>query len=93
MYDNTMISELANLLRNIATKAGSRGMRISFEWVRDILDGDESLARRVLIAAGFTPPTSTEWNFGRGGSRLEQYAYPEGLADRLTEILDDYAPT
>jgi hypothetical protein len=92
MYDDTMIREMADLIRNIAPKARGRGMRIPFEWLRDILDGDERLTRRVLTAAGFMPPTSTEWTFGRGGARLEQYAYPEGLADRLTDILDDYEP-
>ena len=93
MHDDKMICEMGALLRNIATKARGRGMRIPFEWLRDILDGDERLTRRVLTAAGFTPPTSTEWSFGRGGARLEQYAYPEGLADRLTDVLDYYSPT
>jgi hypothetical protein len=92
MYDDTMIREMADLLRNIATKARGRGMRISFEWLRDILDGDERLTRRVLTAAGFAPPTSTEWSYGRGEAHLAQHAYPEGLADRLTDILDDFEP-
>ncbi|WP_417676731.1 hypothetical protein [Pseudodonghicola sp.] len=92
METSPMVRELADLIRNAASRAGGRGMRISFEWLCDVLDGDQRLTRCVLVAAGFQPPEATEWRTGRGDARLADHVYPELLADRLTESLDYYAP-
>ena len=86
---NEMVEQLAAILRSLVnTKAGKSGLRISFEWILDVLDGDELLTRRVLTAAGFTPPLSTEWFCGRGKKTINDVCYDRLLADNLTDVLD-----
>ncbi len=85
-----LVNDLATTLRNAANRSRGRGMRVSFEWLCDTLDGDETLTRQVLMRAGFTPPMATEWAYGKGCARLADHCYPELLADHLTDILDDH---
>jgi hypothetical protein len=81
-----MIHELAARLRRVA----ERGVRLPFDWLKNILDDDEDLTRSVLTLAGFRPPESIEWYSGKGAKTLADVCYPTGLADDLTDILDDY---
>ncbi|MGR3315572.1 hypothetical protein [Roseovarius indicus] len=90
MHDKNMIDELATLLRNVAKKAGGPGVAIRFGWLRDVLDGSEILARRVLIAAGYVPYRDGEWHHGNGLQKLARLTYPEAMADTMTDILDDH---
>ena len=87
-YNNEMIAQLAGVLRRPARKTGSQGVRIPYEWILNILDGDVLLTRRVLREAGFTPPSSTDWSCGRGERALEAVCYPTLVSDQLTDILD-----
>ena len=87
-----MIDEMAKEIRRIADRAGRGGMRIRFDWLRDALDGDDELTRRVFERAGFAPPKSEEWSTGLGRARLADHGYPVLLADNLTDILDRYEP-
>ena len=87
-YDDEMIAQLADTIRGPALKTGSQGMRISYEWLLVLLDGDELLTRRVLRQAGFSAPTSTDWAYGRGERRLGGVCDPCRIADNLTDILD-----
>ncbi|QFT97389.1 hypothetical protein FIU85_08755 [Roseovarius sp. THAF8] len=89
-YDPAMITSMAREIQRIADRSGPGGMRISFEWLEDVLDGDEILTRRVLTAAGFSPPTEVEWRRGKGRDQLSDRGYPGLLEDRLTDILDDH---
>lgn len=85
-----MIDDLAALLRNTAARAGRRGMRVSYEWLRGVLDDDDRMTRQVLLRAGFTPPRATEWSVGGGGAALSHFTYPATLEDAMTDILEDY---
>lgn len=93
MHDKNMIDELATLLRNVAKKAGGPGVCIRFGWLRDVLDGSEILARRVLIAAGYVPYRDGEWHHGNGLKKLAMLTYPESMEDVMMDILDDYETT
>jgi len=86
-----MISELADQLRSYADRARG-GVRLSEEWLTNVLDGDGQLARNVLRAAGFTPPPATEWTTGKGMRRMDDVGYLPNLSDRLTDVLDYYDP-
>ncbi|KAA8605929.1 hypothetical protein, partial [Salipiger aestuarii] len=92
MYDDEMIEDLAEPLRKFARRSGGAGLRVSLEWLRDALNGDERLARKVLRRAGFHPPEATFFSTGEGGKQLHHFTYPEALSGDLTEIHDDYCP-
>lgn len=90
MYDNKMINALANKLRDEVNSTRGHGLRINFEWLMDVLDDDDALARQVLERAGFEPPAAEIWTSGRGGWDLDRVTYAPILADKLTDILDAY---
>ncbi|WP_288940995.1 hypothetical protein [uncultured Roseovarius sp.] len=89
-YSPAMVTDLAAALKRISNKTGPQGLRLSFEWLSDVLDDDEDLAERVLRAAGFEPPQATEWTTGAGGRTLASVTYTPILADELTDILDEH---
>lgn len=90
MYDDDMTEALAAPLRKFARRAGASGLRVSLEWLREALHGDERLARKVLKRAGFRPPEATFFATGDGGKQLHHYTYPDALFDDLVEIHSDY---
>ena len=49
MYEPEMVDSLADLLRKEANKTRGRGLRISLSWLTNALNGDEKLARHVLL--------------------------------------------
>ena len=90
MYDNKMINTLANKLRDAGEKSRGRGLRINLEWLMDVLDDDDAMARLVLERAGYEPPAAEIWTTGRGEWDLDRVTYAPILADTLTNILDAY---
>jgi hypothetical protein len=88
MYDKNMIEALADRLREEVARTRGRGLRLSFEWLKDVLDDDANLTRKVLEKSGFQPPASEVWTTGRGEMNLSRVGFPPVLADKLTDILD-----
>ena len=86
-FADDMIQELADNLTAFARRAGQRGLRINFYWLSDALG--EKLARAVLRRAGFRR-LPDQWAIGDGDMRIENYAYPPAVADRLEGIVDWY---
>ncbi len=90
MYDKSMIDALAHRLRDEVARTHGRGLRVSFEWLKDVLDDDATLTRNVLETAGFEPPAAEIWTTGRGEWNLNRLCYPPIFADKLTDVLDAY---
>jgi hypothetical protein len=90
MYDTNMIDNLAELLRKAAARTRGRGLRISLPWLIGVVDGDAKLAQHILRRAGFSPDPAT-WSTGRGAAKLEDFSYPTALADKLTDVLREFA--
>ena len=85
MHDNDIINDLADLLRDEASKSNGRGLRISLHWLVKVMGGDGRLARNVLRCAGFAPDPIT-WSVGGGAAELGNFSYPPVLANNLKEI-------
>lgn len=89
VFDEDLIEDLAEELVELAQRSGRRGIRIDYSLVRNALDENDALARAVLRHAGFKP-CPAQWCTGRGNADVGNFTYPPNLADRLTNILEDY---
>ena len=89
-----LIGELSNLIANHIPKRfwrDSLGVSVDADWLRDTLNGDESLTRRVLMKTGFRPSfeTTDTWLIGAGRKPFDELA---GCAfeDTVKAILNEH---
>lgn len=92
-----LVNEISTLMENYLPNKYRRtntGLTVGWDWIVDILDGDEDLARSILIATGFRPSKYCPgvWVRGNGFNTFIEIAGVHTFADAVTAILDKYRP-
>ena len=88
-------AELALLFRNIAKRTERfqrEGFKIPFARVVTCCDEDPMLARRVLLASGWSPGEDGNWIIGHARHEIEKAISWNALETACVGIVDDYRP-